>query len=480
MELLFLLIPLLGIFALNLPGHRTAAKFAPWLLGAVCVIQAAMAATFGLQFWKPVSDALQRVVALPLTLDYISATVLVVIALVAAVTNAVGAKTGGAQRRVNARSVTLMLMIGMNGVVMVRDLFTLYIFLEITAVSSFILIAIEKNLKALEGAFKYLILSGIATFAMLVAGALIFMQTGSLQFADVARALQSGGGLPIQLALGLYVVAFCLKSGAAPFHGWLPDAYANAPDAVSVLLAGVVTKVAGIYGILRLMRDIFAGLPAPGEAFMILGAFSIAVGAFAAIRQTDMKRMLAFSSISQMGYIILAAGLVGLTGADGPAGMLAILGALLHFVNHALFKSLLFVDSAAVREQTGTTDMERLGGLCERMKVTGWTSVVGFLSTAGIPPFSGFWSKLLIIMALAAAGQWVFAAIAVFMSLVTLGYFLVMQQRVFFGKLRQGFEKLREARGTLRNTALVLAGLTTALGLLFPLALVLLRNYGLI
>jgi multicomponent Na+:H+ antiporter subunit D len=238
-----------------------------------------------------------------------------------------------------------------------------------------------------------------------------------------------------------------------------------------VLLAGITTKVVGVYVIIRLMSDVFVGLAAPSQAFMLLGAFSIVVGAFAAIGQREMKRMLAFSSISQMGYIILAAGL---------ATPLALIGAVVHFVNHALFKSLLFVNATAVEEQTGTTEFEKLGGLTEKLKVTGWTSVIGLLSTAGIPPLSGFWSKLLIIVALAMAGQWLYAALAVLMSLVTLGYFLILQRKVFFGKLREGFEELHEARGSLVGASLALAGLTTALGLLFPLVLIILSNFGLV
>jgi len=256
-----------------------------------------------------------------------------------------------------------------------------------------------------------------------------------------------------------------------PFHGWLPGAYSAAPDPVSVLLAGIVTKVAGVYVIIRMMSGLFSGLAAPGRAFMVLGALSIVVGAFGAIAQKNMKRMLAYSSISQIGYIILAAGL---------GTPLALIGALLHFFNHAVFKSLLFVNAATVQEQAGSTDLDKLGGLAEKMKVTGWTSVAGFLSTAGVPPFSGFWSKLLIIMALCAAGQWFYAALALLMSLVTLGYFLILQRKVFFGMLRDGLEDIREGRPALRNTAITLACVTGLAGILFPVVLFILNNHGLV
>jgi len=430
-------------------------------VGAACVLQAAMAAVSRLPFWMALDNTYRLPDSIPLNIDYISAIILFTIALVASASNAVGLN-GDNRRKLNLGSLTLILMTGMNGVVMVRDLFSLYIFLEITAVSSFILISMNKEIFALEGAFKYFILSALATAAMLSANALLFMQTGSLRFADVGAALASGNSA-VTIALIFYVSAFCVKAGAVPFHGWLPGAYSAAPDAVSVLLAGIVTKVSGVYIVIRLMGSLFNGLAAPGRAFMVLGALSIVIGAFGAIGQKSMKRMLAYSSISQIGYIILAAGL---------GTPLALVGALLHFFNHAVFKSLLFVNAAAVQEQAGSTDLDSLGGLAEKMKVTGWTSVVGFLSTAGVPPFSGFWSKLLIIMALCAAGQWFYAALALLMSLVTLGYFLIMQHKVFFGLLREGFEELKESRASLRNTAITLASISTLAGLLFPVLLV--------
>ena len=489
MSILLLLIPLLCIFILNLPRRSAAARSAPWIVGFACLLQALIALTAHTSLAQPLNDMLVLPLPIELVIDPISAVFLFMIALVVTVANTVGiggkvvagdvagagtgeaAGAGGdARNKVIASSLILICMAGMDGVVMVRDLFSLYIFLEITALSAFVLIALRKSLEALSGAFKYFILSGLASLAIMLANALIFMQIGNLSFAVVGTALSSDDQV-VQIALILYTVAFCIKAGVAPFHGWLPDAYSSASSAISVLLAGVITNVAGAYVIIRLMNDVFVGLVVPSQAFMVLGAFTIVIGAFAAIGQKEMKRMLAFSSISQMGYIIIAAGL---------ATPLALIGAVVHFVNQALFKSLLFVNAAAVEEQTGTTEFDKLGGLAERLKVTGWTSTIGVLSTAGIPPLSGFWSKLLIVIALVIADQWFYAALVVLMSLVTLGYFLILQRKVFFGKLREGFEELREARGPLVGAAVALAALTTCLGLLFPVVLVVLQGFGLV
>ncbi|MCL2137140.1 MAG: NADH-quinone oxidoreductase subunit L [Coriobacteriia bacterium] len=467
MPVLFLLAPLCGVFALNLPKRSAAVRFAPWLVGLITVSQAIVGITSQLGIWQSTDDLLRPIMPLDLSVDWFTAIMLFAIAMVVTAANAVGFD-GDDRKKVLARSLLLVCMAGMNGVVMVRDLLSVYVFLEITAVSCFALIAIDKKIEAIGGAFKYYILSGLATFAMILANALVFMKVGSLKFVDVQAALD-GAGIELQIALTLYVIALCVKAGVAPFHGWLPDAHASAPNAVSVLLSGVVIKVAGAYLIIRLLADVFAGQAGAGRAFMVLGAFSIALGAFGAIAQQDMKRVLAFSSVSQMGYIVLAAGL---------GTKLALMGAIIHIINHAMFKSLLFVNAAAVKEQTGTTELDQLGGLTERMPATGWTSVVGLLSAAGVPPTSGFWSKLFIILALCLEGQWVFAGIALSMSIVTLGYLLLLQRKVFFGKLRAGLEDLEEARKSLTGTAIVLATMTTIAGLAFPLLLIVLRNIG--
>lgn len=467
--LLLLLIPVVCIFIVNIPPRNTAAKLVPWALGLTCLIQAALAVLSQLPVWAVWDRALTLPLDIELVIDPISAVILFLIALVTAVATAVGTP-GGPRDKVVVSSLIMMCMIGMNGVVMVRDLFSLYVFIEITAVSTFIIIATQKSLAALASSFKYYILSGLATVSILVANAIVFMQIGSLAFDNVVSALNEGD-LSVQIALVLFTVAFCIKGGMAPFGLWLPDAHSSGSSASSVLLSGIIAKVAGVYFVLRMMSEVLVGLHTPSLVFMTIGALSVVVGAFAAMVQTDFKRMLAFSSISQMGYIVLAAGL---------ATPLAIIGAMAHFVAHALFKSQLFVNAGAVKEQVGTTKLDELSGLTERMPVTGWTSVIGFMSASGIPPLAGFWSKLLIIVALVQSGQWVFCVIAILASVATLGYSLILERAVFFGTLKEKFDELKEARWSLSGTALILAGLTVCLGLAFPLVLVFLSSQGLL
>jgi multicomponent Na+:H+ antiporter subunit D len=363
----------------------------------------------------------------------------------------------------NFINIILLAIAGMNGVALARDIFSLYIFLEITAVSSFILIAFNKDVLGLEGAFKYILLSGVATVLMIAGIALLILAAGSTNFALIHYALANHNkDLLISLAIGLFIVALFIKSGLMPFHGWVPDAYASAPAPASVILAGIITKVAGVYVLIRILVSVVGFSPQIRSILLFAGALSAILGAIAALTQSDFKRMLSYSSISQVGYIILGV---------GSGSILGVAGAALHIFNHAAFKSLLFVNSAAVESQLGSRDMDKMGGLAKQMPITGWTSVIGSLSCAGIPPLAGFWSKLIIVIALWLAGYKTYAVIAVLGSVLTLAYFLSLQRRVFFGKLNEEFKNIKEAGFNLTFPAVMLAALIVVLGILTPFIL---------
>jgi multicomponent Na+:H+ antiporter subunit D len=172
--------------------------------------------------------------------------------------------------------------------------------------------------------------------------------------------------------------------------------------------------------------------------------------------------MLAYSSISQVGYIVLAL---------GAATPLAFVGAVFHFFNHAIFKSLLFVNAASLEKRLGTTDMDKIGGMGSKMKVTSATSLIGLLSTAGIPPLSGFWSKLIIIIALFSAGRPVYAVIALLASALTLAYFLSLERKVFFGKVVASPAAETKASFGITFSEVLLAAITVAAGLGFAFIL---------
>ena len=378
------------------------------------------------------------------------------------------ASIGQPRARFAFANLVLIALIGINGIAMVRDLFSLYVFIEVTSVAAFILVALRDGTAAFEGAWKYLLLSAVASVFMLASVALFLMTAGGVSF-DEAAAAMAAGTPEIWIAAALFVCGLFVKSAMVPFHGWLADAYAESTPAVSVFLAGIVTKASGIFALMRLTPGVL-GAAGPGRMILlVVGAATAVVGAFLSLTQTDMKRMLAYSSVSQMGYIVMALG-------GEPA--LALVAAGVHFFNHTISKAQLFTNAAAVEAQLGTRDMDRMGGIAARMPVTGGTSAVATLSIAGLPPLAGFWSKLLIVIALWTAGQVVFAVIAVLTSLVTLAYFLALQRKVFFGTLLPEWGQVREAGAGYLVPALVLAAITVAVGLGFPFLLPILLGGG--
>jgi len=351
----------------------------------------------------------------------------------------------------------------MSGVVLANDFFTLYVFVEVLAVCSFSLIAFQLKAEPLEGAIKYLVISAPASLFLIAGVSLLMLFAGSTSFAAILGAAGGRDNPAVLIIMGVMLCGFLLKSGLVPFHTWTPDAYQSAPTPVSALLSGIITKIAGVYAIIRIMLLLRVSHPqtaaALGTALMLFGAASIVVGALAAMHQKDFKRMLAYSSISQVGYIVLAAG------AGTP---LAIAGAIFHFFNHATFKLTLFFNGGALEKSAGTTDIGKLGGLENKMPWTSWTSVIAMLSTAGIPPLSGFWSKLIIIVALWQAGFHGYAGLALLASVLTLGYFLILQGRVFFGNLPDHLAEVKEARAGLLAPAVFFAALMVVVGLYFP------------
>lgn len=451
---LLVLIPFFSLLILTLPFKGLMNKAAFWWVALLSLIQVALVVFHPAWFWEgaALADSLTLVMVL-------SIGIVVFISLFVARLNLPDETQKG-----NFFSLLLVALIGMNATVFITDIFSLYVFIEITAVSSFVMIALQKDRFSLEGAFKYFIMSAIATVMMLAAIALMLFLSAGTSFTAVSAALMNSAGSGLtRTAIALFVCGLLIKSGIVPFHGWLPDAYSSAPAPVSVLLAGIITKVSGVYVLMRLVISVFGLMPDLQNLLMLVGALSIVVGALAALTQNNFKRMLAYSSISQVGYIILA------LGCQTP---LALFGAAFHIFNHAVFKSLLFVNAAAVEKQTGTLDMDKMGGLSSKMPLTGATCAIAALSTAGIPPLSGFWSKLIIILALWNSGKFVYAAIALLASILTLAYFLTLQRKVFFGKIAHGLENIKEAELGLVIPQVILAVLIIGVGLVFPLVFV--------
>ncbi len=370
----------------------------------------------------------------------------------------------------------LMIMIGgMVGLVLATDLFSMYVFLEVSAIASYGLVAYGLGHDELEASFKYLMLSAVATAFLLIGIALIFGITGSLKLGDIAdkfgpnnlRLFDTSnnfimGNLRVILGLctGLFMFGFGLKAALVPFHSWLPDAHPSAPAPISAMLSGLLIKVSGVYALTRIFLNVFGLNPTLSSILMYIGTVSILVGAIIALGQNDIKRMLAYSSISQVGYIILG---------FGAGSSLAIAGALFHIMNHALAKGLLFLNSGSVEHSTGTRALDKMGGLGKRMPFTAATTVIGSLSVAGVPPLNGFWSKLLIIMGLLQAQKYGFAFVAVLASVITLWYYIIIQRRAFFGKLNEAMKDVKEAPFWMTFSTVLMGLVCIGIGIGFPL-----------
>jgi multicomponent Na+:H+ antiporter subunit D len=356
-------------------------------------------------------------------------------------------------------ALLLMMMTGMNGLVLAADLFQVYLFLEVAAIASYALVAYGLEYEELEASFKYLMLSVVASAAVLIAISIIFGMTGGVGFAAVAEGLRT---LDSRAAVGfcsaLFIFGFGLKAALVPFHAWLPDAHPSAPAPISAILSGLLIKVSGVYALTRIFFNVFGLTPALSEVLMWTAMVSIVVAALLAVGQPDMKRMLAYSSISQVGYVVLGIGL------GTPLG---IAGGLFHLLNHAVAKGLLFLNSGAVQRATGTRELDQMGGLAKRMPLTAGTSLVGSLSIAGVPPLAGFWSKLLIIIALVQARQGTLAVLAVLASVVTLWYYLILQRKAFFGKLEERWNNVKEAPFWMSAATVILALISIGVGIFF-------------
>jgi multicomponent Na+:H+ antiporter subunit D len=355
----------------------------------------------------------------------------------------------------------LLMLAGLNGVVLSGDMFNLFVFLEITAIASYALVAFGVEAEELEASFKYQILGGVASAVILLGIALFYNITGTLNMAEAAKVLNGLVDKPAAITfIGiLFLAGFGLKAALMPFHAWLPDAHPSAPAPISAMLSGVVIKVLGVYALIRIFFTVFGTeiMSSIPTIFLVMGTISMVAGAFLALGQKDLKRLLAYSSISQIGYVIFAIGL---------NNDLGRLGAMFHLLNHANFKSLLFLNSGAVVFRTDNRNLERLGGLSQRMPVTGATSLIGSLSISGIPPLSGFWSKLIIIVAAIEGKYYILAGVAVLISIVTLAYYMKFQRFTFFGKLKDIYKEVKEVPVFMCISMVILAVLTIGLGII--------------
>ena len=335
----------------------------------------------------------------------------------------------------------LLALAGLLGIVATGDAFNVFVFLEISSLASYALISMGRDRRALSAAFQYLVMGTIGATFILIGIGFLYMMTGTLNMQDLAARLpEVADTRTVRAGFAFLTVGIGLKLALFPLHLWLPNAYAYAPSIVSAFLAATATKVA-LYVLLRFKLGIFGAefaletMPF-NTILLVLGIAGILSASLVAIYQDNVKRMLAYSSVAQIGYMVLGVGLATTAG---------VTAALLHLFNHALMKGALFLALGAVVYRLGTVRLRDFAGLGWRMPWTMAAMVIGGLSLIGVPPTVGFISKWYLVLAVLEKGWWPIALIVLVGSVLALVYVWRLVEVAYFERRAEGAGEVREA-----------------------------------
>ncbi len=477
--ILFVIIPLFAAFLIPvfgrlLPGFQRIVTSSIMLvlvvISVLITLQKPGTVTYMVGGWEPVEGV---PIAIYMVFDGLSGFLLIIINLLGFLSAFYAISYIRRYTGENFFYTLMCLMIaGMNGVVLSGDLFNLYVFLEISVISSYALVAFGVEKTELEASYKYQVLGGLASLLVLFGIAMIYWRTKTLNIADIAMLLREGEQDAFLVFVQLILVTgFGIKAALIPFHAWLPDAHSSAPSPISAMLSGVLIKAVGVYVIIRLFFNMFQLDASLAIVITVIGALSMVIGVLLAIGQWDLKRLLAYHSISQMGYVVIGVGMgmiILANDGDRSVAALAIGGGLFHMINHAVFKGLLFLNAGAIEYATGTRDMKKMGGLARYMPVTLTSSFSASMAISGMPPFNGFFSKLVIIVAAIQGGFYLLAVLAVIAGIITLASFMKFQRYAFYDKPPEKTEA-REGPFSMCFSMVTLAILCLVLSLLiFP------------
>ena len=327
----------------------------------------------------------------------------------------------------------LLCLAGLLGIAITGDAFNIFVFLEVSSLSAYVLIALGRDRRALVASYQYLIMGTIGATFIVIGVGLLYLMTGTLNLADMGRRIAAVQGTrPVLAALAFLTVGISLKLALFPLHQWLPNAYAFAPSAVASFLAATATKVA-VYVLLRFYFSVFgasavfARLPMQ-EAMLLLALAGMFVASTIAIFQTDLKRLFAYSSVGQIGYIILGLSFGSTTG---------LTATIVHLFNHGVSKGAIFLLLGGVTMVMGGTSLSRVQGLSRRMPLTSLAIVLCGLSLIGVPGTAGFVSKWYLILAALEKGQWWLVFLIVASSLLAAAYVWRFVEAAYFREPRQ-------------------------------------------
>jgi len=386
-----------------------------------------------------------------LAVDRLAALMLVVssFVLLAVVIYAVG-QAGEERRRVGFHPLYLVLATGVSASFVTADLFNLFVAFEMMLAASYVLITLGGRADQVRSGMTYVVISLVASTLFITVLALLYASTGTINIADLAVRLQDvDPGVRSAFAIALLVV-FGIKAGLFPLFFWLPDSYPTAPGPVTAIFAGLLTKV-GVYAIMRTQTLMFGTPGWMGTTLLVVAVLTMVVGVLGAIAQDDMKRILAFHIISQIGYMIFGLGLFTVAG---------VAGAVFYIVHHIIVKTALFLVAGLVSRRAGSSRLSEVGGLVRSAPVIAVLFAVPALSLAGLPPFSGFLAKFSLVDAGIAAESWVVVAASLVVGLCTLYSMTKIWSGVFWGEADE--QPAREPRTDRRWGAPVLMIIPTA------------------
>ena len=312
----------------------------------------------------------------------------------------------------------LLCIAGLNGMVVTNDAFNVFVFLEISSLSTYMLISCGRDAKALLAAYRYLIAGAVgATFVLLSIG-LLYMQTGTLNISDLSRIIaERGSDYTIIIALSFFIIGIGIKCAIFPLHDWLPNAYSFAPNSVTVLLSGTATKVA-LYIMLRFVHDLFGAnfsfTEMPLDVVLIVCAIlGMLLAPIIALRESNLKRMFAWSSVAQISYIVMGIGIGTVAGTAA---------ALLHLFNHSIIKAAIFMAVGIIIARTGTARISLLGSIAHHHRFACYAMLFGGLVLIGVPGTVGFVGKWVLVNAAVEKGWWWLAIPVLAGSLASAAY----------------------------------------------------------
>lgn len=372
------------------------------------------------------------------------------------------------------RFYTLLLLLGAGGtgLAFTGDLFNLFVWLEVSSIAATGLVAFwSYRGTPNEAGFKFILISAIGSIMVLMAVGIFYGQYNALNIGMIAQRMMNTGFTSLdKIALVMLVGAFGMKCGAVPMHMWIPDAYAESPAPISMVM--VTTSQLSLYGLFRVSFTLF-GLNLEGTSLgwviIIFGLLTMFVGVTMALIQKKVKRLMAYHAVSQTGYMLLGVG-VGLvalkSGTIEGYGLTAMQGGIFHIINHAMYKGLLFLTAGALIYKTGTKNLNKMGGLAREMPLTTIAFVIGAAAIAGLPPFNGFASKLLIYESVYKLSPFL-TAVAMVVSVLTLASFVKIFQSAFLGPEKPSFKGVGEVPTSMKISMVVLSILVVLFGI-FP------------